>query len=86
MPEDFNLPHWIIGDRLPSSGDVKFDSALDDVKRAVHENFEEMISQTTRRFQSALVHEPEEALGEVTTTSGSYVSLSGGPSITVARG
>ena len=51
--------------------------------RAVHENFEALVSQTESHLADSFVHESTEALGEVTTTSASYVELSGGPEITV---
>jgi hypothetical protein len=72
----FNLPHWGLGDGDP-------DKDVGERLQWVQENFEELISQTARRINASRVHEPEEALGEVTTTSTSYVGLTGGPAITV---
>ena len=85
MAEDFNLPHWTIRDPLPSAqGEAKgFDNALSNRTDAIHENFESFVSQTAKRFRDLAVHPPEEALGEVSTTSASYVSLSGGPTFTI---
>lgn len=84
MSEDFNLPHWNIRDPLPSSQAKGFDNALSGLTDQIHENFEELVGQTAKRLRAMSVQPPTEALGEVTTTSGSYVSLTGGPSITVA--
>ena len=78
-----SLPNWNLLDRLTPPSDPRFGQELERRMRAVHENFEALVSQTESHLADSLVHESTEALGEVTTTSGTYVELSGGPEITV---
>jgi hypothetical protein len=72
----FNLPHWGLGDGDPSK-------ELSERLQWVQENFEELATQTARRISATQAHPADEALGEVTTTSTSFVELSGGPEVTI---
>ena len=81
---NLGLPHWSIAEALPAPDDADYGLKFRHFQRAIQENFEHLESQTTKLVNDALVHPSVEALGEVTTTSASYVELSGGPEITVA--
>jgi hypothetical protein len=84
MTQILSLPHWTIGDPLPATGNAEADRALNRRFVELQECLESLVAQTSKQIEDALYHSSQEALAEVTTTSGTYVELSGGPEITIA--